>query len=64
MGLLIIRIMAVTKMKVEIKPCALYERQKITNHLSAMETSKRIVISVDKKVRYFLLHRIFAGWKE
>jgi biopolymer transport protein ExbD len=64
MGLIIIRIMAVTKMKVEIKPCTLYERQKITNHLSAMETSKRIVISVDKKVRYFLLHRIFAGWKE
>jgi len=48
MGLIIIRIRAVTKMKVEIKPCTLYEQQKITNHLSAIETSKRIVISVDK----------------
>jgi hypothetical protein len=53
MGLIIIRIMAVTKMKVEIKPCTLYERQKITNHLSAIETSKRIVISVDKRYGIF-----------
>jgi hypothetical protein len=53
MGLIIIRIMAVTKMKLEIKPCTLYERQKITNHLSANETSKRIVISVDKRYGIF-----------
>jgi hypothetical protein len=52
MGLIIIRIMAVTKMKVEIKPCTLYERQKIANHLST-ETSKRIVISVDKRYGVF-----------
>jgi len=53
MGLSLIRIMAVTKTKVEIKPCTLYERQKITNHLSAIETSKRIVISVDKRYGIF-----------
>jgi hypothetical protein len=53
MGLIIIRIMAVTKMKVEIKPCTLYKRQIITNHLSAIETSKRIVISVDKRYGIF-----------
>jgi hypothetical protein len=53
MGLIIIRMLAVTKMKVEIKPCTLYERQKITNHISVIETSKRIVISIDKRYCIF-----------
>jgi hypothetical protein len=52
-GLIIIRITAVTRMKVEIEPSTLYERQKITNHLSAFETSKRIVIPVDKMCGIF-----------
>jgi hypothetical protein len=64
-GSIIIRIMAVTKMKVEVKPCTLCERQKITNLLSAIETSKRIVISVDKRYGIFCCNAsLLAGKNE